>query len=134
MIVADASAVLELLLRTPTGRLVEDRCLRDSESLHAPALIDLEVTQVLRRYVARGDMTETQARNAIELMIVFPIDRYGHQPLLRRIWTLRDNLTAYDAAYVALAEALDAPLVTCDAKLAGAAGIRARVEVISAAG
>ncbi len=134
MIVVDASAILELLLRTPTGQIVEARCFGVAESLHAPALLDLEVAQVLRRYVSRGDMTTLRARTAIDMMVGLPVDRYGHEPLLRRIWELRENLTAYDAAYVALAEALGAPLVTCDAKLAGASGIRARMELIGAPG
>jgi predicted nucleic acid-binding protein len=131
MIVADASAILELLLRTDAGGVVEARFFRRGETIHAPALLDLEVAQVLRRYVARGDMTSSRANVAIDLMIHFPIERYTHEPLLPRIWELRDNLTAYDAAYAALAEALRAPLVTCDSRLANAPGVRATVELIT---
>jgi predicted nucleic acid-binding protein len=130
MIVADASAILELLLRTPSGTAVQALLFRPDETIHAPALIDLEVAQVLRRYVARGDMTEARARGALDLLVGFPMERYSHEPLIRRIWVLRVNLTAYDAAYVALAEALRAPLLTCDAKLAAAPGNRAKIELI----
>ena len=130
MIVADASAILELLLRTPAGAAVEARLFRPDETIHAPGLIDLEVAQVLRRYVARGDMPEPRARTSLDLLVAFPMERYSHEPLVRRIWALRENMTAYDAAYVALAEGLRAPLLTCDAKLAAAPGIRATVELI----
>lgn len=131
MIVADASAILEMLLRTEAGNVVETRLFRPRETIHAPALIDLEVAQVLRRYVARAEMTEARARTSIDLVLGLPMQRYTHEALLSRIWDLRDNLTAYDAAYVALAEALQAPLLTCDARLANAPGIRAVVELIA---
>jgi len=131
VIVADASAVLELLLRTDTGRDVEARLLRRGETIHAPALIDLEVAQVLRRYVARGELTAARAKLSLDTLALFPMERYTHEPLIDRIWPLRDNLTAYDAAYVALAEGLRAPLLTCDAKLAGAPGIRTTIELIA---
>ena len=130
MIVADASAILELLLRTPAGLEAERRLLRARETIHAPALLDLEVAQVLRRYVARGELTAVRAGEAIETMAVFPVERYSHEPLLGRIWALREDLTAYDAAYVALAEALGAPLLTGDERVAGAPGVRARVELL----
>ncbi len=130
MIVADASAILELLLRTEAGAVVEARVLRRAETIHAPALIDVEVAQVLRRYVARGAMTPARARAAIDTMAAFPLERYTHDALLHRMWELREKLTAYDAAYVALAEALGAPLLTCDARLANAPGIRATIELV----
>lgn len=129
MIVADASALLEVLLHTTGAATIEARLFRSEETTHVPALLDLEVAQVIRRYVARGEVTPTRARVALDLLISFPMQRYTHEPLLSRIWELRDNLTAYDAAYVALAEALRAPLVTCDARLASAPGIRASVEL-----
>lgn len=130
MIVADASAILELLFRTPVGAAVEARLFRANETVHVPALLDLEVAQVLRRYVARGDLAEPRARASLDLLVAFPMERYSHEPLVRRIWELRDNLTAYDAAYVALAEALRAPLLTCDSKLAAAPGTKARIELV----
>jgi predicted nucleic acid-binding protein len=131
VIVPDASAVIELLTRSERGLRVESRLLGDSVSLHAPALLDLEVAQVLRRYAARGDVSAHWARTAIGLMMTFPVTRYVHEPLLARIWELRENVTAYDAAYVALAEALRAPIVTCDARLGKVKGLRAVVEVIN---
>ena len=131
MIVADASAILELLLRTDAGREVEARLLQRGETIHAPALIDLEVAQVLRRYVARGELTAARARISLDTLVLFPMERYTHEPLIDRIWGLRDNLTAYDAAYVALAEGLRAPLLTCDAKVASAPGIRTSIELIT---
>ena len=131
MIVADASAILELLLRTDAGREGEARLLRRGETIHAPALIDLEIAQVLRRYVVRGELTASRARISLDTLVLFPMERYTHEPLIDRIWGLRDNLTAYDAAYVALAEGLRAPLLTCDAKVASAPGIRTSIELIT---
>lgn len=130
MIVADASAIIEMLLRTEAGSAVEARLFRRTETIHAPALVDLEVAHVLRRFVARGEMTPARADASIHVMIGLPIERHTHEPLLPRIWELRDNFTAYDAAYVALAEGLRAPLLTCDARLAGAPGTRAVFELI----
>jgi predicted nucleic acid-binding protein len=131
VIVVDASAALEVLLRTPLARIAERRLLDPRETLHAPHLIDLEIAQVLRRYCAAGDLTDRRAREALADFVDLPLTRYPHQPFLDRIWDLRHNLTAYDAAYVALAEVLHAPLVTCDRALASAPGHRAIVEVIA---
>ena len=130
MIVADASVLLEILLRSDAGLVAEDRLLRRGESIHVPELVDVEIAQVLRRYVARGDLTPTRGKAALDLIAAFPMERYEHAPLMSRVWELRENLTAYDAVYVALAEGLRAPFITCDAKLAKAPGIRARVELI----
>lgn len=130
MIVLDASAALELLLRTPSAGAVERRIFSRGQSLHAPHLIDVEVAQVLRRYAASGELDSKRCRDALEDLADLPLTRYPHDLLLTRIWELRENLTAYDAAYVALAEALEAPLLTCDRKLSRASGVRARVELI----
>lgn len=127
MIVVDASAALEVLLRTPAASAVEERLFAPGETLHAPHLIDLEVAQVLRRYAAAGEIAPERGRAALADFVDFPISRYPHVVLLPRIWELRARLTAYDAAYVTLAEALDAPLLTGDRKLAGAQGHRARI-------
>jgi len=130
VIVADASAILEVLLQTDAAPRVEARLFAPGESLHAPHLLDVEVAQVLRRYAARRELTPPRGRSALELLARFPITRYPHAPLLDRIWALRGNLTAYDAAYVALAEGLGATLVTRDERLASASGHRARVDVV----
>lgn len=129
MIVVDASALLETLLRTPAAEAVDARLFAVGQSLHAPHLIDVETTQVIRRYVAAGEIDAARGRAALEDLNDLALRRYPHGILLPRMWALRDNLTAYDAAYVALAEALDAPLLTRDRRLAGAAGIRARIEL-----
>ncbi|MGH9444807.1 MAG: type II toxin-antitoxin system VapC family toxin [Terriglobia bacterium] len=132
MIVPDASAVLEVLLRTPAADSIGRRLLSARETLHAPHLLDLEVAQVLRRYCAIGDLTAERGVEALEDLADFPLVRYPHGPFLKRIWELRGHVTAYDAAYLALAEALGAPLVTCDRALVRAGGHRARVELAGA--
>ena len=129
MIVTDASVILELLLRTRAAKAIEARLFDANESLHAPHLLDVEVAQVLRRYAARGEISAPRGRLALELLARFPIARYAHQPLLTRMWALRANMTAYDAAYVALAEAMGATLLTRDERLAAAPGARARIEL-----
>lgn len=130
MIVVDASAILEMLLNTPAADRVGARLLAEGETLHAPHLIDLEVAQVLRRYIASGDLDPRRGREALEDLLDFPLTRYPHDVLLPRIWELRHTLTAYDGAYVALAEALAAPLLTRDARLARARGHAAHIELL----
>lgn len=130
MIVLDASVVLELLLGTERGRLVAMRIADPAISLHAPHLVDVEVVQVLRRYMQEGELDYRTAKTAIEDLRCLDLERHAHEALLDRVWALRDNLTAYDAVYVALAEALDATLLTCDRKLARAPGLGKRIEVI----
>lgn len=130
MIVVDASAVLELLLRTDAAARVAARLFLTPESWHAPHLLDLEVAQVLRRYAATGEISEPRGKEALEDLVDLPLTRYPHDVLLPRIWELRHNVTAYDAAYLALAEVLDAPLVTRDSRLASVGGHYARVELV----
>src|SRR5665213_960815 len=130
VIVVDASAVLEVLLRTAGAGAVEERLFASGERLHAPHLLDLEVTHVIRRHRLRGEIAERRASQAVDLLGALPIRRHEHRPLLNRIWGLHQNLTAYDAAYIALAEALDAPLVTRDAHLTSVPGHRARIELV----
>ena len=122
MIVIDASALLEFLLQTPLGARVEARLFRDQDEFHSPHLADVEVTQGLRRLVRAGEVSPDRAADAITDL--------ADLDLLTRAWKLRENVTAYDAMYVALAEALDAPIVTCDTPLARAPGHRAHIEVI----
>jgi predicted nucleic acid-binding protein len=130
VIVLDASAAVEWLLQTQSGVRVARRIFAPRETLHAPHLLDVEVTQALRRYVAAGALSVSRAEEALQDLLDVRVRRYPHVLFLRRVWELRDNLTAYDALYVALAETLDATLVTCDSKIAPAPGHRARVEVI----
>jgi predicted nucleic acid-binding protein len=130
LIVIDASAVLELLLRTERGEQVEARALAAKETLAAPHLLDLEVAQGLRRLVASKGMTAPRAEQSLQDYANLRIERVGHLDLLPRIWQLRNSLSAYDAAYVALTEALGASLLTCDMKLARSHGHRARIEVV----
>ena len=129
MIVLDASATLELLLATDTGRQVGRR-VRGTESLHAPQLLVIECIQVIRRTRMRGDIDAELGALLVEDLLALDIELYDHQLLATRTWELRDNLTAYDAAYVALSELLTAPLVTTDAKLAAAPGNNATIELV----
>lgn len=131
MIVVDASAVIELVLAKPSaGSTLERMYGRDGLTL-APELIEVEVLHVLRRLVLTEGLGPERAAAAIELFHDLPIRAVGHRALAMRIWELRYQLSAYDAAYVALAEALDAPLLTCDRRLANAHGHHARVELLT---
>lgn len=126
----DASALLEALLRTPAAPAVETRLFEAGQTLHAPHLIDVEVAQVLRRYAASGQIGSGRCREALSDLGDFSLHRYPHDLLLPRVWELRHNLSAYDAVYVALAEALNAPLLTRDHRLAAASGHRAQVDLV----
>lgn len=129
MIVIDASAVLELLLQGPAWRDVATRIGSGDDALHAPHLLDLEVAQVLRRHAHAGAIDEDRGRQALEDLADLDVARHAHDLFLPRIWELRTRVTAYDAAYLALAEALAAPLLTLDRRLARAGGHRARIEI-----
>lgn len=130
MIVVDASALLEFLLQTPLGLRVEARLFRDEDEFHSPHLIDVEVTQGLRRLVRAGEVSADRAAEAIADLVDLDLHRHAHFDLLARAWKLRQNVTVYDAMYLALAEALDAPVITCDRPLAYAPGSRARIEAV----
>jgi predicted nucleic acid-binding protein len=130
VIVVDASALLEFLLQTPLGTRVEARLFRDEDEFHSPHLVDVEVAQGLRRLVRAGEVSADRAAEAIADLADLDLHRHPHLDLLTRAWKLRDNISAYDAMYVALAKAIDAPIVTCDGPLAKAPGHRARIEVI----
>ena len=117
-------------MRTLAAPAVERRLFDERESLHAPHLVDLEVAQALRRYAASGQISGDRGREALNDLAALRLVRWPHDALIPRIWTLRENLTAYDAAYVALAEALDAPLLTRDRRLAASSGHRAKVEFV----
>jgi predicted nucleic acid-binding protein len=130
VIVADASALVEMLLRKRTADAIAARLLASGLALHAPCLLDVEVTHVIRRHAARGEIVPERGHELLRDFVDLPLQRHPHDWLLPRVWELRHNLTAYDAVYVALAEALDAPLVTRDARLAAAPGHSAKVEVM----
>jgi predicted nucleic acid-binding protein len=130
MTVLDASALVELLLGTETGRKVAARIADPALAIHVPHLADVEVAQALRRYVREGALDADSAAAALEDLRSLDLERHGHEPLLDRVWALRDNMTAYDAVYVALAEALDGTLLTCDGRLARAPGLSRRVELV----
>jgi predicted nucleic acid-binding protein len=127
LIVVDASAFLDVLLRTPAAPTLEEQLFLDGQTLHAPHLVDVEVAQVLRRYVTRREISTTRGKQALDDFSIFPLTRYPHHPFLRRIWELRDNVSAYDAMYIALAEVLNAPLLTSDRRLAATARHRATI-------
>ena len=133
MIVVDASAITELLLQTEMGTRVERRIYRDGDDLHAPHLLDVEVLSALRRLVHAREVLARRAGEAIEDLGLLRVMRHGHLDLATRAWELRQNFTAYDAMYLALAESLDATVVTCDGPFGAAPGHSVRIEVIRAA-
>jgi predicted nucleic acid-binding protein len=129
MIVLDASAAVDWLLQTSAGRSIEKRIYSRNETLHAPYLLDLEVTQVLRRLALQRVVPVLRADEAVRDLLDLRISRYPHVVFLPRIWQLRHNLSAYDAAYIVLAEKLGAALVTRDRRLASASGHAAAIEL-----
>ena len=128
--VLDASAAIEFLLNTTRGRKVGARLVDAAEVVHAPHLIDIEIAHVLRRYVLGGTFDEGHAARTLRRWRQLDVERYPHEPFLDRVWGLRDNVTAYDAIYVALAETLGELLVTADRRLAGSPGLNVRVELV----
>ena len=130
MIVVDASAVLELLLRTSKAAALDALLLNSQERLHAPHLLDVEVAQTLRRLTLAGDLADRRAEQAIEDFRQLAIERHAHTDMLTRAWQLRSSVTAYDAMYVALAEGLEATLVSCDARLGRSHGHGALVRIV----
>ena len=129
MIVLDASAAVDWLLQTPAGERIEHRIYSQHETLHAPHLLDLEVTQVLRRLAGQGVITADRAEQAVGDLLDLRINRYSHFVLLPRIWQLRHNFSVYDAAYVVLAETIGGVLVTRDRRLASSVGHGGTAEV-----
>lgn len=117
MIVLEASAALDFLLSDETNFDWVDQRLREGGQLAAPHLLDTEVAHVLRKHVLGGLLHESRAAEALADLDQLALDRYPARPLLARIWEMRHDLSGYDATYVALAEALDAPLITSDRRL-----------------
>ena len=122
--------MIEVLFRSPAATAIEDRIFARDETLHVPHLLDLEVIQVLRRYVRAREISAARGGEMLLDLADMPLTRYAHHPHLPRIWDLRDSATAYDAVYIALAEALDAPLITCDSRMASIRGHGALIELL----
>jgi predicted nucleic acid-binding protein len=133
VLVVDTSAVIDALAGRPPDERLLARLGSDGD-LHAPHLLDVELLHALRRLVAAGHLSEDRAADARSDFADLTIARYEHGFLADRIWELRHDLTAYDATFVALSEALDVPLVTHDRRLAATPGHRARVELFGAGG
>lgn len=129
MIVVDAS-VLAVALGDDGADGSSARGAVADEVLAAPELVDLEVLSVWRRQVAAGEMTARRAALAVSDLAALPLRRMSHRLVLQRCWELRHTVTVYDAAYVALAEALAIPLLTADARLSRAAGLRCEIKLI----
>jgi predicted nucleic acid-binding protein len=132
MLVVDASALTELVLGRPAGDVVGEHLAGHGFDLHSPHVVDVEVLSALRRLVASGEATAERAGEAIADLLDLPIERYPHDILVPRIWQLRENFSAYDASYIALAEGLDdepVPLLTADARLARAVADHADLPV-----
>jgi predicted nucleic acid-binding protein len=130
VIVVDASVVVTALADDgPDGDRTRDRLRGDR--LFAPQLLDIEVASAWRRLAAAGALDERRAQLALDDLRDLRVNRVSHLPLIARCWELRASLTIYDAAYVALAELMDAPLLTADKRLANAKGPRCRIEVLS---
>jgi predicted nucleic acid-binding protein len=129
VIVLDASAAIDWLLQTAVGQQIENRIYSRGESLHAPHLLDLEIAQVLRRLVREASVSAQRADQALEDLLALRVTRYAHFVFLPRIWRLRHNLSAYDAAYVTLTRELDATLITRDARLTSASLNGIRIEL-----
>ncbi|HEX4043045.1 MAG TPA: type II toxin-antitoxin system VapC family toxin [Xanthobacteraceae bacterium] len=130
MRVLDASLLVEILLQTPLGIRHIDRVLDGNDSLHAPYLVDIETLNAIRRLTLADEISIDRAEAALLGLRDLDLTRHEHMPFIGRIWELRAGMTAYDAAYVALAEILPAVLFTCDGKLARASGHRAQVELL----
>lgn len=131
MIVVDASVTVEMVLATVTGQRVAWRLRSSRARAQAPHLLGVEATHALRRLTVLREISSVAATEAIQKLRSLEIRRWPHEPFLGRAWQLRENLTPYDAVYVALAETLDAPLLTTDARLAGSSGHRAAIELVT---
>ncbi|MGJ3231501.1 MAG: type II toxin-antitoxin system VapC family toxin [Oceanicaulis sp.] len=130
MIVIDASVGIDLFIRSDAAVAIRNRIDRAGRAMAAPEVFDLEILQTLRRFERNRLITPERSARALDVFRHAPIERYTHRLLAARIWALRENLTAYDAAYFALSEALEAPLWTRDAKFAGVPGHGAQVEIL----
>ncbi len=130
MIVVDASCLFEVVTDTPLAELIRTRLAQDPDHA-APHIVDIEVLSLIRRESLRGNLDETSSLLAVDDLRSWPGERYGHRALLERVWELRHTVRGWDAAYVALAEVLEATLVTLDARLARATGPSCTIEVVA---
>jgi len=130
LIVVDASVLVDIVLGTARSRELASRVFVPGRAVHCPHLLDVEIAQVLRRYALAGDLAPERGAEALRDVADLPLVRHAHDGFLPRIWQLRRNITAYDAAYVVLAESLDAPLWTRDRRLARASGHDATVVLV----
>lgn len=131
MLVVDASCLYAVLVGTDGSEAIRRRMVADPD-LAAPDLIDVEVLGVISRDRRRGRLDATAAYQAVDDLVLWPAERFGHRPLVPRAWELRDNVRTWDAMYVALAEALSATLITLDSRLAGSVGPECAIEVVAA--
>lgn len=129
--VVDASALVAFYAAEDPRRAIIAARMASGDALFAPAHLDAEIVSALRRLSRPNPTLRAAVPGALRHLASFPIRRMPLAPLLHRLWELRDNLTAYDAAYVALAERLDGPLITCDGKLRAASGPRCRFDLIT---
>jgi predicted nucleic acid-binding protein len=129
MLVVDASCLSEVLIGAPGAEAIRRRLAADGDHA-APHILDVEVFGVVRREHLRGHLDRTAADQAIEDLETWPGERFGHRALLARAWELRDTVRGWDAMYVALAEALDATLLTTDRRLASATGPSCAIEAL----
>lgn len=127
MLIVDASCLYEVVADTPAAEPIRQRLSLDDEHA-APHVIDVEVLGVVRRHLATGRLEAVAATQAIDDLHLWPGERFGHRSLLDRMWELRSSVRPADAAYVALAEAFEATLLTTDARLANASGPQCKIE------
>jgi predicted nucleic acid-binding protein len=131
MLVVDASCLFEVVADTGSAERVRERMAGDTDHA-APHIVDVEVMNIVRRQLLLGRLDATAANQAVEDLVAWPGERFGHRGLVGRAWDLRGNVRGWDAIYVALAEALDATLITLDRRLAAAPGPACAIEVIDA--
>lgn len=129
VIALDVSAAADVLLKfEPRASRIRERMRKSEGGIHVPHIFELEVLNTLRRHFLSGNLSEEREAEALEDLSDLKLTRYPHTPFVERIWELKENITAYDASYIALSETLDTPLVTTDGRLARSTGHRARVE------
>jgi len=133
MLIVDASCLYEVVADTDRAEQVRARLAADTDQA-APHVVDAEVLGIVRRDHLLGRLDATAARQAVEDLRDWPGERFGHRSLLERAWELRDNVRSWDALYVALAEALDATLITLDRRLGRVQGLECPVEVVGGEG